>query len=269
MTAQTAAAAQSQPQAAITLEDIRHLVRSDFPALSAQIAPAAAQTLGTLAPLRQWLADTQGKALPDLRHPRIALFLSRHGMAADIQDDLHLLPAALAKPAHPLSAIAATLNADLQVYELDIETASGDPAQGPALGEAEALQALSYGMMAVQSGVDSAVIALSNPAAAVAAENIRTALAKGDDALAALLQFGGFDIAAALGAAIAARLAKAPVILDDSAEVIGDMLAALAPQGAAHLRRARDILPAEMQNPAAGLRAALALALATSLAKAA
>lgn len=258
----------AQPQAALTLDDMRRLVTQDFPPLSAQVTPAGAAALGTLAPLRQWLADTQGKTQPVLRHPRIALFLSRHGIAGEWQQDLADLPAALAKPTHPLSAVAADINADLQVYELDIDTASGDPANGPALSEAEAMQALAYGMMAVQPGIDCAVIVLPNPAAALAAQNLRAALEGKQDALDALLQYGGFDIAAGLGAAIAARLAKAPVLLDDSAEIIGDILQALAPDAARHSRRARDVIPAAM-TPAAGLRAALALALLKSLCKAA
>jgi len=267
MTANARPANAAAPQTALTLEDIRHLVTQDFPLLSAQVPPAGIAALGTLAPLWQWLADTQGKT-PALRHPRIALFLSRHGIAADVQQDLAALPAALARPAHPLSAIAAEINADLQVYELDIDTASGDPARGPALGEAEALQALAYGMMAVQPGIDCAVIALPNPAAALAAQNLRAALDAKQDALKALLQYGGFDIAAALGAAIAARLAKAPVLLDDSAEIIGDILQALAPAAALHCRSARDVITADMA-PAAGLRAALALVLLKGLCKAA
>ncbi|MDP2205209.1 MAG: nicotinate-nucleotide--dimethylbenzimidazole phosphoribosyltransferase [Alphaproteobacteria bacterium] len=263
----TSAPQPAQPQAAFTLDDIRRLVMQDFPPLSAQVPPAGAATLGTFAPLRQWLADTQGKTQPALRHPRIALFLSRHGIGGELQQDLAQLPAALAKPAHPLSAIAADINADLQVYELDIDTASGDPAQGAALSEAEAMQALAYGMMAVQPGIDCAVIALPNPAAALAAQNLRAALDGKQDALAALLQFGGFDIAAALGAAIAARLAKAPVLLDDSAEIIGDLLQAFTPAAALHCRTARDVIAADMK-PTAGLRAALALALLKSLCKA-
>ncbi|MFN7113926.1 MAG: nicotinate-nucleotide--dimethylbenzimidazole phosphoribosyltransferase [Alphaproteobacteria bacterium] len=258
----------AQPQAALTLDDIRRLVTDDFPPLSAQVPPAGAAALGTLAPLRQWLADTQGKTPPVLRHPRIALFLSRHGIAKDLQEDLAQLPAALAKPLHPLSAIAADINADLQVYELDIDSASGDPAQGPALNEAEALQALSYGMMAVQPGIDCVVIALPNPAALMAAQSLRTALDRKQDALQALLQYGGFDIAAALGAAIAARLARAPALLDDSAEIIGDILRSLAPAAALHCRSAREVIATDM-TPAAGLRAALALALLKTLCKAA
>lgn len=268
MTATLRPATAAAPQTALTLEDIRHLVTQDFPPLSAQVPPAGAAALGALAPLWQWLADTQGKTQPTLRHPRIALFLSRHGIAADLQRDLAQLPAALAKPAHPLSAIAADINADLQVYELDIDTASGDPALGVALSEAEALQALAYGMMAVQPGIDCTVIALPNPAAAIAAHNLRTALDAKQDALAALLQYGSFDIAAALGAAIAARLAKAPVLLDDSAEIIGDILRALSPAAALHSRPARDVMTADM-TPAAGLRAALALVLLKGICKAA
>lgn len=266
MTANARPAANT-PQSALTLEDIRQLVTADFPPLSVQEPRAGTDTLGTLAPLWQWLADTQGKA-PALRHPRIALFLGRHGIAADMQMDLAHLPAVLAEPMHPLSAIAAEINADLQVYELDLDSASGDPACGPALAEAEAMQALAYGMMAVQPGIDCVVIALPNPAAAVAAQSLRTALENKEDALAALLQYGGFDIAAALGATIAARLAKAPVLLDDSAAIVADLLQSLAPAAALHLRHAKDVVAQDM-SPAAGLRGALALSLLKTLCKAA
>lgn len=260
-------AAQPQ-QAAMTLDDIRALILRDLPPLSAQVPPAQAHALGAFAPLRQWMSDVQAKAQPTTRHPRMALFLSRHGIAADLQEDLAQLPAALSKPSHPLSAMAAEINADLQVYELDLENASGDPQAGGAMDEAAAMQALAYGMMAVQPGVDALVIALPNPAAQIAAQSIQSALNSGTDALAALLQFGGFDIAAALGTAIAARLAKAPVLLDDSAAVVADLLKALSPQAALHLRCAQDVIPQDM-NAAAGLRGAMALALLKAIAKAA
>lgn len=264
----TASNAAASPEAALTLQDIRQLVTRELPPLSAQVPPPQAALLGTLGAHRQWLANTQGKAQPALTHPRMALFLSRYGFAADAQKDLSLLPAALAKPAHPLSALAVDMNADFQVYELDLDNASGNPASGAALSEAEAMQALAYGMMAVQAGIDSLVIALPNPAAPEMAATLREALAQKGDAFDALLAAGSFDIAAALGAAIAARLAKAPVILDDSAEVIGEMMQSFGADAAAHIRRARDIV-AENMTPPPALRGALALSLLRAIAKAA
>ena len=264
----TVSNAAASPQAALTLQDIRQLVTRELPPVSAQIAPAQAAALGSFAAHRQWLADTQGKTQPALTHPRMALFLSRYGFAQDAQKDLALLPAALAKPAHPLSALAMDMNADFQVYELDLDNASGDPASGAALSEEEAMQALAYGMMAVQAGIDSLVIALPNPAAPKAAAALRAALAQKGDAFDALLAAGSFDIAAALGAAIAARLAKAPVILDDSAEVIGEMMQSFSPQAAAHIRHAREVI-SENMTPQPALRGALALSLLRAIAKAA
>lgn len=264
----TAAQPQS-PQSAFSLEDLRQLAQKELPALPKQLLPPTTALLGDLAPLRQWLSDTQGKTQPTLRHPRIALFLSRYDIVPDLQRELAALPALFAKPAHPLSAMAAEINADLQVYELDLASPSGNPATGvPALDEAGALQAIAYGMMAVQPGVDAVVIALPNPAAPVAAETIAAALGRGEDPLAALLQYGGFDIAAALGAALAARLARAAVILDDSADIVADLLRALAPEAGLHVRAAKDAIPQDM-TPAAGLRGTLALGLIKTLCKAA
>ncbi|MBW7910198.1 MAG: nicotinate-nucleotide--dimethylbenzimidazole phosphoribosyltransferase [Alphaproteobacteria bacterium] len=261
-------ATQSAPQAAMTLDDIRQLATRELPPLSSQVAPAGAAALGSLAPLRQWLADVQGKAQPALVHPRIALFLSRYGLEGETQGDLHLLSAALAKPAHPLSALARDMNADFQVYELDIDNPSGNPASGNALSEQEAMQALAYGMMAVQAGIDCLALALPNPAVPHIAAALHAAMAQKQDALSALLAVGSFDIAAALGAAIAARLAKAPVILDDSAEIIGEMMQSFGADSAAHIRRARGIIADDMR-PQPALRAALALSLLRALAKAA
>jgi nicotinate-nucleotide--dimethylbenzimidazole phosphoribosyltransferase len=263
----TAAPDAASRDGALSFADIRRLVTSDFPPLSAQAAPEGMSGLGEALHLRQWLADTQGKDRPSLRHPRLALFLSRHGGGGDIQDGIAALPSVLAAPAHPLSAIAAEINADLQVYELDLATASGDPAQGAALTEEEALQALAYGMMAVQPGIDCIAIALPNPAAAGAAENLQRALAAQQDPLAALLHYGGFDIAAALGAAIAARLARTPVLLDDSAAIVGEMLGAMSAEATLHICPARNVIDHGITAPAAGLRAALALALLKALCK--
>lgn len=253
--------AQPQTAPALALSDIRRLAENDLPALDMPKAPAA---LGDLAHLWQWMTAAQNKAKPVIRHPRLSVFLSAHGSFTTLQQNLANLPAHLADSKNPLTLLAGHLNTDLQIYELDLATPSGDINRGPAMTEENAVQAIAYGMMSVQPGVDFLILANANPATPVLAEKIAAAIASGDDALAALLALGGFDLAACLGAALAARLARAPVLLDDSAEVILPILSAMQAQAGDHIRLARDVLPQEMQNPA-GLRAALALSLLSAL----
>jgi nicotinate-nucleotide--dimethylbenzimidazole phosphoribosyltransferase len=61
------------------------------------------------------------------------------------------------------------------------------------------------------------------------------------DPLALLAQYGGADIAAMMGAILAARLASVPVILDGAAALAAGALAArLSPGGADHCAAATD-----------------------------
>jgi len=259
MTAAQPATAVATP--ALALEDIRRLAQQDLPAL---VQPAAPASLGDFAPHWQWMTAAQGKAKAAIRHPRLAVFISSHGAFADEQENIAALPATLGNSKHPLSALAAQQNADLQIYELDLQTASTDFRSGPALSADNAVQAIAYGMMAVQPGVDFLILATANPVTAKLAAEIKTALNKGDDVLQALLQYGGFDLCACLGAALAARLARVPVLLDDTADITHDILAALNADATTHIRRATDILPQQMPDNC-GLRAGLALGLLQSL----
>lgn len=257
----------SQPQTAapaLALADIRNLALRDLPALD---MPKAPETLGDLAHLWQWMTAAQNKPKPAIRHPRLSMFLSAHGSFTTLQQNLAELPKQLADSKNPLSLLAAQQNADLQIYELDLATPAGDVSRGAAMTEENAVQAIAYGMMSVQPGVDFLILATANPATPVLAEKIAAALDKGEDALDTLLALGGFDLAACLGAALAARLARVPVLLDDSAAVILPLLTGLQENAGDHIRLAADVLPQDMQSPA-GLRAALALSLLRALTQA-
>jgi nicotinate-nucleotide--dimethylbenzimidazole phosphoribosyltransferase len=129
------------------------------------------------------------------------------------------------------------------------------------------MQALAYGMMAVQPGIDLLCLCLPNPVAADCAQAVGEAIAKGQEPLDALMRFGGYDLAAATGAALAARLAKAPVLAEGSAAAVCDILRALSPAAAAHIRRCEDILP-QTPHLQAGEGSALALGLLKSIAAA-
>ena len=53
-----------------------------------------------------------------------------------------------------INQLCRVVDADLKVYEMNLETPTGDIVEGPALGEAECAKAMAYGMMAVEPGID-------------------------------------------------------------------------------------------------------------------
>src|SRR5260370_2321369 len=49
-------------------------------------------------------------------------------------------------------------DADLRVYEMSLDTPTGDIVDGPAMSEEECARAIAYGMMAVEPGIDALAI---------------------------------------------------------------------------------------------------------------
>ncbi|MCC7045133.1 MAG: nicotinate-nucleotide--dimethylbenzimidazole phosphoribosyltransferase [Alphaproteobacteria bacterium] len=210
--------------------------------------------LGRLEALTQWLAAWQGRHPPRVDRPRVAVFAGNHGVAAQ---GVSAFPAAVTAQmvknfvagGAAINQLCKTIDADLRVYEMDLDRPTGDFTQGPAMDEEECAHAIAYGMMAVEPGLDvlclgemgiantTAGAALSlalfggtaadwvgpgtgidgeglkRKADAVAAGVARHRAALGDP-LAVLAALGGRELAAIVGAVLAARLARLPVLLD-------------------------------------------------------
>jgi nicotinate-nucleotide--dimethylbenzimidazole phosphoribosyltransferase len=164
-----------------------------------------------------------------------------------------------------ISQEIAALDCDLRLYDLGTERPTADSRLGPAMTEAEACLAASYGMMAVEPGLDLLALAAIGSGAALAGTLISGALGDADP-LAALAALGGPDIAAMLGAILAARLAGIPVILDGAAaHAAAEIAGALRPDAIDHCRSATRgtsldaILRDQHETPLAGVRALAAL----------
>src|SRR5439155_4683894 len=140
-----------------------------------------------------------------------------------------------------------------RVYELALDRPSADFTHGPALTEDECARAIAYGMMAVEPGLDLLCVGEMGIANTTAAAALCLALYGGDagdwtgpgtgvagdalarkravvaegasrheaairesggDGLEILRRLGGHELAAMVGAIIAARFARTPVLLD-------------------------------------------------------
>src|SRR5215469_8488014 len=245
------------------LDEIRalsaHLPGPDLEAGTAAAARQAlltkpAGSLGRLEELAVWLATWQARHPPRLDHPRTLVFAGNHGVAAR---GVSAYPAAVtAQMVQNFVAGGAAVNqlcrvfdAGLKVYELNLDTPTGDIVLGPAMSEEECAKAMAYGMMAVEPGIDTLAVGemgIGNTTAAAALcaglfgggaelwtgpgtgvtgaalEAKRIAVAEAvarhcdaaRDPFDLLRRLGGLELAAITGAVMAARLGRVPVVLD-------------------------------------------------------
>jgi nicotinate-nucleotide--dimethylbenzimidazole phosphoribosyltransferase len=213
-------------------------------------------SLGRLEEIAEWLAAWQGRATPRVEHPRIAVFAGSHGVA---RRGVSAYPPEVTRQmvqnfldgGAAINQLSAAIDADLRIYELDLENPTEDFTRGPAMSEARAAKAMAYGMMAAEPGIDVLClgemgIANTTTAAALCAALfggsgadwagpgtgvsgaalankiavIDEALAlhkpaiAGRDPLALLAVLGGEELAAIAGAVVAARMGRIPVLLD-------------------------------------------------------
>ncbi len=197
---------------------------------------------------RAWLARWQGREQPRVHHPRFTLFAANHCVArlAPPQQPLAESLPRLLDPDGDLANQVAAVDADFRLYEMDLAEPGADFMQGqPTMTAQTCVQAMTYGMMAVDMGLDVLALAACGDGQELAAATLLAALtgvplaetlrASGADAalapiihpaldaadglppLALLAQFGGAALAALTGAILASRMAHTPVILADAA----------------------------------------------------
>ena len=272
------------PEIPASLDEIRalfaHLPGPDFEAGTAAALrerqltkPAGA--LGRLEELAHWVATWQGRHPPRVDHPRTSVFAGNHGVAAR---GVSAYPAAVtAQMVQNFIAGGAAVNqlcrvvdADLRVYEMNLDAPTADIVEAAAMSEAECAKAIAYGMMAVEPGID--VLALgemgiANTTSAAALclalfggsaeawtgpgtgvvgaaldrkrEVVGAAVERHREAvgnpLELLRRLGGYELAAIAGAVLAARMGRVPVVLDGfAATAAAAVLFALDPRALDH-----------------------------------
>jgi nicotinate-nucleotide--dimethylbenzimidazole phosphoribosyltransferase len=157
---------------AATLDEIRGLLTQlPGPDLQAGDAAAARQArltkpagaLGRLEELAIWLATWQARHPPRLDHPRTVVFAGNHGVAAR---GVSAYPASVtAQMVQNFVAGGAAVNqlcrivdADLRVYEMNLEAPTRDIVEEAAMSDEECAKAIAYGMMAVEPGIDALAV---------------------------------------------------------------------------------------------------------------
>lgn len=211
-------------------------------------------SLGRLEELAIWLARWQGRARPQLDRIKIVVFAGSHGVTAQgvsafPAEVTAQMVANFAAGGAAINQLAKVAGAELEVIPLQVEKPTGDFTQEPAMTESEFLSAVAIGHDAVSSDLDLVSlgemgIGNTTTAAALAtalfgggaekwvgrgtgvddaglrrkATAIDAGLARHHDALSDPLKvaaaLGGRELAAMLGAALAARKLGVPLLLD-------------------------------------------------------
>lgn len=210
--------------------------------------------LGRLEEIVEWLAAWQGRAQPKIDAPLVAVFAANHGVVAQgvsafpASVTKQMLDNFTAGGA-AINQICRTFGVGLKVYELALDHPTRDFTQTAAMDEAGAAATLAYGMEAVEGVVDlfaPGEMGIGNTTCAAAlyaalyggpaarwtgrgtglddcglarknaAIDAALALHAGhlDDPLEILRRLGGREVAAMMGAILAARLKRIPVVLD-------------------------------------------------------
>jgi len=210
--------------------------------------------LGRLEDLARWYASWRGHARPVVERPQVIVFAGNHGVTAQ---GVSAFPAEVTVQmvanfragGAAVNQLAKLAGARMDVVALELDRATADFTQGPAMTETDVVAALAAGWGAVDPGADLLVVGemgIGNTTAAAALAHAlyggvpedwagrgtgvddaglaRKAWAVGaglaanpeatEDPLEALRCLGGRELAALAGAIARARAEKIPVILD-------------------------------------------------------
>ena len=210
--------------------------------------------LGRLETLVEWLAAWQAKAPPRIERPTVAIFAANHGVVAQgvspyPADVTKQMMGNFSAGGAAINQICAGSGLGLKVFELALDLPTKDFTLGPAMEEAECTGTIAFGMEAIAGGADLlglGEMGIGNTTAAAAIYHALyggkaadwvgrgtgvddVGLARKIDAVARavalhrphltdplqiLRHVGGREIAALVGAIIAARMERVPVVLD-------------------------------------------------------
>jgi nicotinate-nucleotide--dimethylbenzimidazole phosphoribosyltransferase len=226
-----------------------------------------------------WLAGWQKRYPPRIEMPTLAIFAGSHGISSggvtlSSNESTREKVDALREGRAPLSAIAAQVGANIRVFELAIDKPTPNIAEEAAMSERECAATIAYGFEALEGEPDLVALGVVGAGIGTAAAAVACALYGGaaeywcrpgpqvprettdkrvrmvnealkthrghlSDPLEALRCLGGRELAACVGAIIAARHQGVPVLIDGFATTIAaGIVHAINPLAIEHVKAA-------------------------------
>lgn len=213
-----------------------------------------AGSLGRLEEIVEWLAAWQGRAPPQISRPLVAIFAGNHGVVAHgvsayPAEVTRQMVENFAAGGAAINQLCLSANLGLKVFDLALDLPTGDITREAALDEPSCAATMAFGMESVAGGVDLLCIGEMGIGNTTVAAAIFLALFGGTaadwvgpgtgvdaaglarkcdavsaavachadhlgDPLEVLRRLGGREIAAMVGAILAARHNHVPVIVD-------------------------------------------------------
>jgi nicotinate-nucleotide--dimethylbenzimidazole phosphoribosyltransferase len=232
-------------------------------------------SLGKMEEIAEWLAAWQARPDPQVERCVVAVFAGNHGVvaqgvAAFPQAVTAQMVTNFQQGGAAINQICKTFDLGLKVFELALERPTRDITEAPAMDEAECAATIAYGMEAIEGGTELLCIGemgIGNTTIAAAichalyggeaedwvgpgtgvdaeglarkADAVRRAVARHaaarSDPLEIMRCLGGREQAAMMGAILAARQERVPVILDGYvASAAAAIIHAMRPDGLDH-----------------------------------
>ena len=231
---------------------------------------------GRLGEAAEWLALWQQRFPPRIENATLALFAGSHGISdatitLSSNDSTRAKVEALRAGTAPLSAIATQVGANIRVFEMAIDKPTANFSDQPAMSERECAATIAYGFEALEGQPDLLALGVFGAGIGTSAAAVACALYGGtanywvrpgpltpkdvsaartelvndalethrghlEDPLEALRCLGGRELAACVGAILAARIQSVPVVLDGFATTIAaGIVHAINPAAVSHV----------------------------------
>lgn len=231
---------------------------------------------GRIERIGEWMAACQRRETPKLEKSTVALFagshgLSKYGVSVSGDGATEKRVKALQEGKLAANGLAAMSNSSLRVFELALEIPTKDIANEPAMSAQECASTIAFGMEAIADTPDCLAIGVLGVGGGTAAAAVANALYGGDpqywvragqgipeevnlaragvltralqthrkhltSPLEMLQHLGGRELAACVGAIIAARHQGIPVVLDGFATAVAaGVVHAIEPRAITHV----------------------------------
>ncbi len=191
--------------------------------------------------IKYWLNFAADRQVYEVKRPRLSLYAASHGFAKDDQAQKAYykdMVAALLSGEHAINEVINLANADLRLYDLNMDEPTADLREGAAMDDDALLNSMAYGMMTIEpendlisaSAIGAGSEALGRVICANYIDGIESKLEVHfeelslDNCFSILKEKSGYEINALFGAIIAARLAHIPMILEGYAAIAAGLI---------------------------------------------